>query len=268
MGTLAPFLAGLGLYFCGIRFLSLNLTPLAGRRFRLALTRLLAWRAAPPFAGIFGGVVTQSVDAVTFVIIGLVGTGAIDKRRAILIPTWAHVGTSILVVLVALNFAVAASYLVAVAGFALYFGLDRTDQARHVFGTLLGIGLLFLGLDTLKSGALPIRDILIRNDLLAMLAGHPLALFVAGFGLTMLCQSSVVTSTIAVAATGVGLFDPDGALWLVLGANVGSGFNYVVLSRTLRGDASQIALMQAFQKAAGFGTVVAVLAAETCCRDR
>ena len=61
MGMLAPFVAGLGLYFCGIRFLSLNLTPLAGRRFRLALTRLLAWRAAPPFAGILGGYLAETV---------------------------------------------------------------------------------------------------------------------------------------------------------------------------------------------------------------
>ena len=262
MGMLAQFVAGLGLYFCGIRFLSLNLTPLAGRRFRLALTRLLGWRAAPPFAGIFGGVVTQSVDAVTFVIIGLVSTGAVNKRRAILIPTWANVGTSILVVLVALNFAVAASYLVAAAGFALYFGLDRTDRARYIFGTLLGAGLLFLGLETMKAGSVPIRDILIGDGLLAAIAGHPLALFAAGVGATVVCQSFVVTSTIAVAATGAGLFDLDGAIWLALGANAGSGINHVILAQTLRGEASQIALMQAVQKALGFLSIAGILVAE------
>jgi phosphate:Na+ symporter len=262
MGMLAPFVAGLGLYFCGIRFLSLNLTPLAGRRFRLALTKLLNFRAASSFAGIFGGIVTQSVDAVTFVIIGLVSTGTVNKRRAILIPTWAHVGTAVLVVLVALNFAVAASYLVAVAGFALYFGLDRTDQSRHIFGTLLGIGLLFLGLETLKAGAVPIREMLMGGGLIATLADHPAALLALGFGLTIVCQSSVVTSTIAVAATAAGLFDLDGAIWLVLGANLGSGFNYIVLSRTLRGEASQLVLMQTLQKVFGFLVVGGILLAE------
>ena len=60
--------------------------------------------------------------------------------------------------------------LVAIAGFALYFGLDRTDRSRHIFGTLLGIGLLFLGLETLKAGAVPIREMLMGGGLLATLA--------------------------------------------------------------------------------------------------
>jgi phosphate:Na+ symporter len=262
MQMLAPFVAGLGLYFCGVHFLSINLTPLAGRRFRLALTRLLGRPAGAPLAGILGGIVTQSVDAVTFVIIGLVGAGTIDKRRAILIPTWAHVGASALVVLAALNFAVAASYLVVVAGCALYFGFDRTDRMRHFVGVLLGIGLLFLGLETLKAGALPVRDLLIGEGFLAQLAGHPLALMAAGFGLTTVCQSSVVVGAIAVAASGVGLFDLGGAIWLVLGANLGAGFNHFILARTLRGEASQIALMQTAQKTAGFAVMGGIILLE------
>jgi phosphate:Na+ symporter len=252
MQMLAPFAAGLGLYFCGVHFLSTNLTPLAGRRFRLALTQLLGRPAGAPLAGVLGGILTQSVDAVTFVTIGLVGAGTIDKRRAILIPTWAHVGTSVLVILVALNFAVAASYLVVLAGCALYFGFDRTDRARHLVGVLLGIGLLFLGLETLKAGALPVRDLLIGEGFLARLAGHPLALMAAGFGLTIVCQSSAVVGAIAVAATGAGLFDLAGAIWLVLGANLGASVNHFILARTLRGEASQIALMQTVQKISGF----------------
>lgn len=209
MQIMAPFLAGLGLFFCGVNFLSANLTPLAGRRFRVVLTRLLRrpWLAA--FTGILAGIVTQSTNAVTYVVIGLVSGGVVDKRRAILIPTWAHVGTSVLVILVAIDFKVAASYLVALAGFAVYFGVDRTDRARHVVGALLGIGLLFLGLDTLKTGAGPLRDLLIRDGLIASLVGHPLLLLLAGIGLTVICQSSTVVGAIAVAATSMASSGPS-----------------------------------------------------------
>src|SRR5580704_13153555 len=113
MQMVAPLLAGLGLFFCGVHFVSINLTPLAGRRFRFVLTRLVKWPWLAAFTGALAGVVTQSTNAVTYVIIGLVSGGVVDKRRAILIPTWAHVGTSALVILVAINFKVAASYLVA-----------------------------------------------------------------------------------------------------------------------------------------------------------
>lgn len=263
MQMLAPFAAGLGLFFCGAHFLSANLTPLAGRRFRVAITRLLDRPGAAIFAGILAGVVTQSAHAVTYVIIGLVSSGVVDKRRAILIPTWSHVGTSVLVILVALSFSVAVSYIVALAGFAIYFGVDRSDRARHLVGALLGVGLLFLGLEAMKSGSLPVRDVLIGEGIVARLAGHPLLLLVTGLVVTLACQSSSVVSAITVAATGAALFDLDGAIWLVFGSNLGSGLNNLILARTSRGEASQIATIQGVQKAAGFLIMSGLVALET-----
>ena len=252
MHMVAPLLAGLGLFFCGVHFVSINLTPLAGRRFRFVLTRLVKWPWLAAFTGTLAGIVTQSTNAVTYVVIGLVSGGVVDKRRAILIPIWAHVGTSILVILVAIDFKIAASYLVALAGFAVYFGFERTDRARHVIGTMLGIGLLFLGLDALKGAALPLRDLLIDNGIVASMAGSPILLMVLGIALTFVCQSSTVVGAIAVAATGAGIFDLPGACWLIYGSNVGSGLNHIVLARALRGDAAQIALIQVVQKFSGF----------------
>jgi phosphate:Na+ symporter len=258
----APMLAGLGLFLCGVHFVSRNLTPLAGRRFRFVLARLVKWPWMAAFVGTFAGLVTQSTNAVTYVIIGLVSGGVIDKRRAILIPTWSHVGTAVLVILVAINFKVAASYLVALAGFAVYFGLERSDRARHVIGTLLGIGFLFLGLEALKEGALPLRDALIEGGVVAGIAASPFALFVFGCALTIICQSSTVVGAIAVAATSIGIFDVAGAAWLVYGSNIGSGLNHMLLARSLRGDAAQIALIQVVQKFAGFAGVLAITGVE------
>src|ERR1700761_5028978 len=102
MQAIAPFLTGLGLFFCGVHFVAANLVPLAGRRFRALLMRMgkRPWMAAA--FGIAAGVITQSANAVTAIIIGLVSGGLVDKRRSILIPTWSHVGTSVLVILVAI----------------------------------------------------------------------------------------------------------------------------------------------------------------------
>ena len=252
MQMVAPLLAALGLSFCGVHFISVNLTPLAGRRFRFVLTRLVKrpWLAA--FTGTLAGIVTQSTNAVTYVIIGLVSGGVVDKRRAILIPIWAHVGTSALVILIAINFKVAASYLVALAGFAVYFGLERTDRARHVVGTILGVGLLFLGLDALKSGAVPLRDFLIGDGIIAVIGGSPILLMLLGGALTVACQSSTVVGAIAVTATSVGIFDLPSACWLIYGSNLGSGVNHIFLAQSLRGDAAQIAYTQVVQKFSGF----------------
>ena len=68
---IAPFLAGLGLFFCGIHFIAANLTSLAGRKARAVLTRLATTRAQAALVGIVAGILTQSTNAVTYIVIGL-----------------------------------------------------------------------------------------------------------------------------------------------------------------------------------------------------
>jgi phosphate:Na+ symporter len=259
--TIAPFMAGLGLFFCGVHFIAANVTPLAGRRFRAILMRVAdrPWLAA--ITGIVAGVITQSGNAVTYVVIGLVAGGILDKRRAILVPTWSHVGTSVLVILVAIDLRIAASYAVAIAGFAVYFGVSRSDRMRHAVNALLGAGLLFLGLEMLKSGAGPMRDLLVADGVMQYAAGAPALLFMFGTALTFLCQSSTVTSAIAVAAVNIGLIDFSGACWLVYGANFGSVANHYLLVASLSGEGRQIALMQIAQKLGGFACIFAILVA-------
>jgi phosphate:Na+ symporter len=262
IATIAPLLAGLGLFFSGVHFVSANLTPLAGRNFRRLLTRATAYPSLGALTGILAGIITQSTNAVTFVTVSMVTAGIIDKRRAMPIPVWAHVGASLLVMLVAVDLRIGASYIVALAGFAIYFGLNRADQVRHLVATFLGIGLLFLGIETLKSGAEPLRDFIIQHGILAEAARYPIILLLLGMGLTLLSQSSTVTGAIAVTAANIGLVDLAGASLLVYGANLGSGLSHVLLARSLKDDGRQIALMQALQKLFGFLFMMALLASE------
>jgi phosphate:Na+ symporter len=262
MELIAPFLSGLGLFFCGVHFVALNLVPLAGRRFRSLLMRLgrHPWMAA--IFGTLAGIVTQSANAVTAIIIGLVSGGLVDKRRAILIPTWSHVGTSVLVILVAIDLRLAASYLVVLTGFSVYFGFDRNDRLRFLIGTLLGLGLLFLGMQMIKSGAAPLRSYLVDGGVFTHISKSPPLLLLLGVVLSLACQSSSVASALAVAASSAGLVDLTGACWLIYGANLGSGFNFVLLAKVHSGEAAQIALMQATQKFAGFAVALLLMAVE------
>ena len=162
----APLLAGLGFSFAEcISFDQSDASCWSAVSFSAYPVGQYPWLAA--FTGTLAGIVTQSTGAVTYVIIGLVSGRVVDNRRAILIPTWAHVGTSVLVILVAINFKVAASYLIALVGFAVYFNFERTDRARHIIGTLFGIALLFLGLDALKSAAASAARPLIGDGIVA-----------------------------------------------------------------------------------------------------
>jgi phosphate:Na+ symporter len=262
IATVAPFLAGHGLFFCGVNFIAANITPLVGRRLRAVLVKVSERPALAAVCGIVAGMITQSSNAVLYVVVGLVSGRILDKRRAILVPTWSQVGSSLLVVLVAIDLRIAASYAVALAGFAIYFGLLRSDRMRHTVHTLLGAGLLFLGLEMVKAGAGPIRDLLIADGALQFAMRAPALLVLFGTGLTLLSQSATVTSAIAVAAVNIGLMDFSSACLLVYGANVGSVVNYYLLAASMSGEGRQIALMQVAQKLAGFAGILPVVAAE------
>jgi phosphate:Na+ symporter len=261
MNAMAPFLTGLGLFFCGVHFVSSHLVPLAGRRLRNILSRMGGHPLLAAIFGAFAGAVTQSTNAVTSVMIGLVSAGLIDKRRAILIPIWSNAGTSLLVILVAVDLRLAASYLVALAGVAVYFGLDRSDRVRHAVGTLLGLGLLFIGMQMLKDGTEPLREGLLHGSVFVTAVRFPALLLLIGAGLALLCQSSSVASALAVASTHAGLVDVSGAFWIVYGANLGAAGNYLLSALPHRGDAAQIAIMQVVQKLSGLAVVFSVLAA-------
>jgi phosphate:Na+ symporter len=262
IATIAPLLAGLGLFFSGVHFISANLAPLAGRKFRRLLARATVHPLLGALTGILAGIITQSTNAVTFVTVSMVSAGIIDKRRAMPIPVWAHVGASLLVMLVAVDLRIGASYIVALAGFAIYFGMDRADQVRHLVATFLGIGLLFLGIETLKSGAEPLRDFIIQQGILAQAARYPVILLLLGLVLTLVSQSSTVTGAIAVTAANIGLVDLAGASLLIYGANLGSGLSHVLLARSLKDDGRQIALMQALQKLFGFLVMMGIVLIE------
>ncbi|MEI9964646.1 MAG: hypothetical protein WDM92_08000 [Caulobacteraceae bacterium] len=87
------------------------------------------WLAA--LSGVIAGLVTQSTNAVALIVVSFVRTGMVDGRRAVLVPTWSHVGASALVIIVAIDTQLAAAYLLAVAGAALYFEFELSDRVRH-----------------------------------------------------------------------------------------------------------------------------------------
>lgn len=248
---LAPLLTGLGLFFCGVRFIAANLTPLAGPSARRLLRRALGSSLNAAAVGVLAGLVTQSTNAVSLTVVGLVRAGVIPGRRAALVPAWSHVGAAALVILVSVNTNVAVAYALALAGAALYFDFEISDRLRHAVLVLLGAGLLFLGMQMLKVASDPLRIWLVDRGLLVRGHTSPFAPLLLGLVLAALTQSSTVAGAIAVALVSVGVLDLPTALILLVGASLGSATNYAFLGR--KGDAvgRQILLFQACQKLFG-----------------
>jgi Na+/phosphate symporter len=99
----ASILAGLGLIFIGIKLVAASLGLLAGRGLRQLVAHSTGSYPASALIGLFAGGLTQSTNAITVILMSLFTADLITLNQAAPIMAWANVGTSALVLAVAIN---------------------------------------------------------------------------------------------------------------------------------------------------------------------
>ena len=250
LDIIASFLGGLGLFLAGVHGLGVQIQQMAGRRLRLAVVHATRGGMSAALSGAVLGALTQSSSAVTVISASLVQAGTLPLRRAIPVVAWCNLGTTVLVMLAALDLRVAALWLLGTTGCALAFG-PAGGRWKGVLGAIFQLGLIFLGLALLKAGAAPLGDSLaVREALLR--AGDSLALpFALGAATTMIAQSSSVVTVLAIALANVGLLDAPQAGMAVCGASLGSGLSVLLVGSGLRGAARRLATFQVLFKVLG-----------------
>lgn len=251
MDIAGSILAGLGLFFVGIRLIGSNLKELGGRGFRRLIARATGNHALGALVGILSGAVTQSSSAITFIVVNMISAGLLTVRRAVPLVVWANVGTSVLVLLAVIDLRLLVFYLLGATGLGYFLNLDRAPRWRHALGSALGVALLFLGILLLKQGGGELRMLPAVGDILSFAAGWPLLALVIGAGVTLAAQSSATVSVVAVTLTTAGLLTLDQTAMIVFGASLGSGLSVWLLSANLAGSGRQVALVQVAAKLAG-----------------
>lgn len=251
MESLASLFAGLGLFFIGIRYIGSHLKRMTGRRFRRAVAAATRRPASSAGVGLLAGALTQSSNAVTFIAVGLVTAGLTEVRRAAPLVAWSNVGTAGLVLLAAIDLRLLVLFLLGLVGVAYYFDVERSARWRHVVGALLGIALLFLGLQYIKAAAAPLRELEWMTAFLTFAGTADWLGLVIGLLGALVLQSSATLTIMAVTLSGLGLLSLEQTLVLVLGSGVGSGLSVAVLAGGLSGSARQLAYFQVAVKLLG-----------------
>jgi phosphate:Na+ symporter len=211
-----------------MRLMSEGLQQIAGAR----LKRILAYMTTNRFAGVFSGFATtaliQSSSATTVMTVGFVDAGLLTLRQAIGVIMGANIGTTVtgwLVALLGFKFSVTSAALPAVA-VGMVFLLVKRIQRDDIGETVLGFGLLFLGLGLLKDAVPDIRnnpEVLAFLSELTDLGFLSFAVFVlAGTLITIVVQSSSAAMAITLTMTFSGWIDFPTAAALILGENLGT----------------------------------------------
>lgn len=254
--------AGLGLFFVGVKLISGNLKQMTGKRFRLLIERATKSPLSAMLVGTGAGAVTQSTSAVTFIVVSMVTAGLTTVTRALPVVAWANVGTSALVLVATLDIHLITLILLGGVGSAYYLGFNDDERFRHGVGAVLGVGLLFLGLWLIKSGAAPVKDVAWVEQVLRFSSQFLLLQLLIGIGLAVVVQSSATVSVLAVTFFGVGLLTIDQAVMTVIGASVGSGLSVLIMSSNLRGTPKQLVLAQVGLKFLGALVVLPIFLLE------
>jgi phosphate:Na+ symporter len=240
--TIATVLAGLGLFFVGIKLLRDNAKQIISRRFRMFVSKWMENSLRASLLGILSGFTTQSTSVATFITASLTSSGLTTVRKALPVIIWANAGCSALVLLAVLDIKYAVLIVLTISG--ICFAFDKPTKYRYAMGVILGIGLLFFGLQMVKMGTSPLAEFSwIQSFLYSIRASYILA-FILGAFLTFVSQTAIGIVLVAIAMTQSGLFSVEQTIMLIYGVHLGSAITTLVLSSGLKGEPKQLVILQ------------------------
>lgn len=221
--------AGLALFLFGMQNLEHGLKNLAGGQ----MEALMARSTATPVRGLlFGTVATfilQSSTLVSLLIIAFLSAGMLTLTGGIAILLGANLGATSGIWLLALagqnlSMAPLAMPLLVFGVLLGFFG----NKSRAIGLFLLGISLIFLGIDQIKVGFSTFGDLQLSQYSAEGMAG---ALLFIGIGtlITVVVQSSHATLMLTLAALGSGHLDLPQSLAIAIGSNLGSALSTGVM---------------------------------------
>jgi phosphate:Na+ symporter len=168
--------------------------------------------------------IIQSSSATTVMLVSFVDAGLMTLTQAVGVILGANIGTTITAQLIA--FRITAYALPAIAAGALLKFFIGRRKWIYVGDVLLGFGLIFFGLATMKAGFAPLKDsesfISFFTRFSANTFGGIIICVMVGTALTMILQSSSATVGITMALALEGLLSYEASVALILGENIGT----------------------------------------------
>jgi phosphate:Na+ symporter len=257
---LATLVVGLGLFFLGLHLVGSNLMQASGRTFRSLLARVTSsiWRGS--LLGVLAGAGTQSTSAVTVILASMTASGLLTVQQALPIVAWSNVGSTLLVFATVLDLHLLVLYLLGFS--ATVFAFAHETRWKPICGVVLGIGLLFYGIDAMRGSAGGMREFPWFQAVMAEARGSYVLALLVGTLLSFLTQSTTAVAFLAVTLVKAGLLGANETMMIIYGGNVGSTFARMILSAGVKGSSRQVGRFQDLFKIAGSALFVGLFYVE------
>ena len=248
-GAIATFLFGMSTMTDGLEKLS------SGR-----LEHILERLTSNVFKGVLlGAVVTgliQSSAATTVMCVGFVNAGIMKLEQTVGIIMGANIGTTVTAQLLRLGdidadnivmMFLQPSFLgpiLVVVGIIFYMFI-KGGHKRIVGQIVLGLGLLFIGMNTMSSAVEPLKDLPEFQSVFTAFS-NPLLGVAVGAAVTALLQSSSASMGILQAISTTGVVSFNIAMPLIMGQNIGTCITALISSVGASKNAKRTAMIHLF----------------------
>ncbi|WP_062208933.1 Na/Pi cotransporter family protein [Aureimonas sp. AU12] len=231
-------LGEIALLLWGIRMVSGGMQRALGNRLTAVLGIGLKTRFRAVLAGLGLTALLQSSTATAMMTSAFTAGGLVDLVPALAVMLGANIGTTLIVQLA--SFDVSALYPLLLLAGLVASRSGRSSSWREAGTALVGLGLVLLALHLLVATMAPLEHAPAFRALIAAVTGDPLVALVLAALLAWAAHSSVAAMLFVMSLAGAGIVEPQAAIVMVIGTNLGSALNPVVAQ--LGGDPTRLRL--------------------------
>lgn len=212
---------GLALFLYGMREMTEALKTVAGSGMKGLLARLTANRFTAALAGTIITGIIQSSSVTTVLVVGFISAGLMNLSQSIGVIIGANIGTTVTAQVIAFKIYKYGLLMIGV-GFLLE-AVSRNEKVRHWGTALMGLGLVFFGMELMSGATGPLRSwppfIHVMQNMQSPLLG-----ILIGAVFTAIIQSSSATTGLVIVLASQGLITLESGIGLIFGANIGTCF--------------------------------------------
>ncbi|VAX16211.1 Sodium-dependent phosphate transporter [hydrothermal vent metagenome] len=225
-------IGGLGIFLLGMRYLSDGIQSVASAQLRRLVGAVTNNRFVALGVGVVFTCLVQSSSITTVMVVGLVNSTVMTLGQAIGVIMGANIGTTITGWILVIK--IGKYGLPMLGAGALVYLFSRNERAKFIAMIIMGVGMVFFGLELMKNGFKPIRSMPEFVEWFSFFEATSyfgvLKAAMVGCLLTFIVQSSSATLaiTMGLATTGVINFETGAAL--VLGENIGTTITAFIAS--------------------------------------
>ncbi|MCF7932426.1 MAG: Na/Pi cotransporter family protein [Acholeplasmataceae bacterium] len=215
---------GLALFLFGINLMSDSLKLFAGNKLKAIIEK----STNTPFKGVLVGmlltVTIQSSSGATALTIGLLRAGLMTFPQSVGIIMGANIGTTVTAFIIGLPIADFGPIFLMIGVIMTFL---KSKKVKHAGGAVLGLGMLFYGLQMMRAGLKPLAATPLAYDLFHQFSDNWFLGAAFGTVFTTVVQSSsasigILQKLYALNAQGIESITLNGAIPILLGANIGT----------------------------------------------